>query len=192
MDVMLDLETLGKKPGCVVLSIGAVAFEPLAKDLPKPENTGLVFYQNITIFDQLLLGLVVDESTLDWWKSQSEEAKRALTTDKMNLQGSLFRLVTWFGNLPGKTKGKVWAKSPDFDCAVLEEAARRVGVNLPWEYRDKADCRTLAYVGTLSNRIAGEPPPPPYGTAHNALDDCYTQAAQVQYEMGRLSNGQAS
>jgi hypothetical protein len=29
MDVMLDLETLGTVPGCVILSIGAVAFDSM-------------------------------------------------------------------------------------------------------------------------------------------------------------------
>lgn len=191
MDIMLDLETLGTKPGCVVLSIGALAFDPLADELPKPEDGGRSFYQNLTIFDQLLLGLVVNEKTLDWWKLQDTKAKEALTTDKVTLQSGLFRLVTWLGNLPGKEKGKIWAKSPDFDCAVLEEAARRIGVNLPWTFRDKADLRTLTHVGYVSGKVAGNPPAP-IGTKHNALDDCYTQAAEVQYVIRRLRNGEAS
>lgn len=189
MDVMLDIETLGKKPGCVVLSIGALAFEPLADSLPERANTGLVFYQNITIFDQLLLGLVVDPETIEWWQGQSEEAKRALTTEKHPLAGAFFRLNTWFGNLPGKTKGKVWAKSPDFDCAVLEEAARRVGVNLPWDFRDKADVRTIGYVGDLCEAGAV---PATKGTKHNALDDCYNQAAAVQHIARGLRHGKTS
>lgn len=191
MDVMLDLETLGTKPGCVVLSIGALVFEPMANELPKPGDTGKAFYQNLTIFDQLLLGLEVEPDTLHWWRSKSEEAKQALTSDQITLAGGLFRFVTWLGNLPGKDKGKVWAKSPDFDCAVLEEAARRVGVNLPWTFRDKADLRTLTHVGYVSGKVAGNPPAPT-GTKHNALDDCFTQAAEVQYVIGRLRNGEAS
>lgn len=189
MDVMLDLETLGKKPGCVVLSIGALAFEPLADELPKPGNGQFVFYQNLTIWDQLLLGLQVDPETLDWWKVQSEEAKTALVADQITLNGGLFRFVTWLGNLPGKTKGKVWAKSPEFDCSVLEEAARRVGVNLPWDFRDKADVRTIGYVGDLCEAGAV---PATKGTKHNALDDCFNQAAAVQHIARGLRHGKTS
>lgn len=178
MDVMLDIETLGKKPGCVILAIGAIAFDPLADTLPDRNNGGFVFYQNLSVLDQLLLGLTIDRETLDWWQTQSAAAVEALTTDKITLQGGLFRLVTWLGNLPGKTKGKIWAKSPDFDCAILEEAARLIGVNLPWDFRDKADVRTIGYVGDLCEAGAV---PATKGTKHNALDDCYNQAAAVQH-----------
>jgi hypothetical protein len=187
MDIMLDLETLGTKPGCVVLSIGALAFNPLVEEVTKPENGTLVFYQNVTIFDQLLLGLTPNPQTVEWWAIQSEEAKRALTTDKITLQGALFRFGNWCSKLPGPTQGKVWANSPDFDCSIMEHCGKLVGFDVPWSFRDKCDLRTLKriaeYGGIDYDAV------PRVGTHHNALDDCYHQARVVQRIMKGLLNG---
>lgn len=59
-DVMVDLETLGRRAGCVIVSIGAVKFDP---------KTGFVdvdnsFYKAITVESAMRYGLTVDPSTL--------------------------------------------------------------------------------------------------------------------------------
>lgn len=206
MDIMLDIETLGTKPGCVILSIGALAFEPDVSPLPTQvpigtpvylpdnKNTGRVFYQNLTIWDQLLLGLEIDPKTLDWWRAQSDEAKTALTHNPITLKGGLSRLITWLANLPiqGEGRSKVWANSPDFDCAIIEHAAKLLNIIIPWTFRDKADLRTLKHVTEIMCKPPLDTPPPVRsGVHHNALDDCYYQAATVQYMIRNLRNGTA-
>lgn len=186
MDIMLDLETLGKKPGCIVLSIGAIAFDPLGDELPAPENSGRCFYQNCTIFDQLLAGFTIDPDTLDFWRSErvTVAAIDALRPDQITIEGALFRLVTWCNNLPqaGMRPRLVWAKSPEFDCSILEHTAAHFGVNLPWDFRGKADVRTMEFAAAVAYNPELPTPPKPErkGTHHNALDDCYYQAATVQ------------
>src|SRR5688572_29962905 len=72
MDVMLDLETLGTRPGCAILSIGAVAFD---------RHTGALgpeFYMVVNRKSCEAKGLTQDQSTLDWWSRQSAEAKKVL------------------------------------------------------------------------------------------------------------------
>lgn len=196
MDIMLDIETLGKKPGCVVLSIGAIAFDPLADLLPEPENSGRCFYQNLTIFDQLLAGFKIDPDTLAFWQSEkvTVAAVDALKPNQVSMESALFRLVTWCNNLPqaGMRPRLVWAKSPDFDCSILEHSAGFYGVNLPWDFRGKADVRTMEHAAALAYNPELPTPPPPIrkGTGHNALDDCFYQAAVVQGITRNLRNGQ--
>lgn len=56
MDIMVDIETLGRKPGCVILSIGCVAFD------------GKEFYVNIDPFKMKDEGVFhVDPDTSKWW-----------------------------------------------------------------------------------------------------------------------------
>ena len=71
-DVMLDLETFGTRPGCVIRSIGAIVFDPYST------QTGETFYCNVTREDQERLGLHVDPNTEAWWGRQTKDARDAL------------------------------------------------------------------------------------------------------------------
>lgn len=181
MDVMLDIETLGTEPGCVVLAIGAVVFDPVNKDAKMAS-----FCRNISLLDQLFRGLVIDPQALEWWKAQTDEAKARLIDDEnlTTLALALGNLKAWLGShakQPGDTL-MVWAKSPDFDCAILEHCAKCCGLEMPWTYRNKRDVRTATYMADLAGN-----PVPPYnvGVSHSALDDCYTQIKAVQHALGQ-------
>jgi hypothetical protein len=75
--VMIDLETLGRRAGCSILSIGAVAFDPKTKQLGK-ELYVVVNRQSCNAAE-----LHEDLETLDWWNKQSEAAKTVLTEATM-------------------------------------------------------------------------------------------------------------
>src|SRR3982751_4177087 len=55
-NVMIDLETLGRRAGCVVLSIGAVGFDG--------KTLGAEFYTVLNVRNQLDHGLHQDDDTL--------------------------------------------------------------------------------------------------------------------------------
>ncbi|WP_081742891.1 3'-5' exonuclease [Candidatus Sodalis pierantonius] len=59
-NVMLDIETLGKKAGCPILSVAAVMFEP-ATGL-----VGQIFYESIDYQAARQYGQP-EEETLLWW-----------------------------------------------------------------------------------------------------------------------------
>ena len=59
---MIDLETLDTSPNCVILSIGAVAFDP--------KGMGIVEKLELkpTIDEQTEQhGRIIDEGTINWW-----------------------------------------------------------------------------------------------------------------------------
>ena len=102
MDLMIDIETLGAKPGCKILTIGACLFDmtlPLDQDptdvtelnawkLGQSEFPDLKiqssFYCSIDKDMQEGDGynLVEEPDTSRWWRKQSEEAKEAAFAGK--------------------------------------------------------------------------------------------------------------
>jgi len=71
-DVMVDLETLGRRAGCSILSIGAVAFDA------ETGNMGPEFYMVIKMASCEKHGLHTDQDTVAWWEKQSPEAQKVL------------------------------------------------------------------------------------------------------------------
>ncbi|MEN3258642.1 3'-5' exonuclease [Sodalis endosymbiont of Spalangia cameroni] len=67
-NVMLDIETLGKKAGCPIVSVAAVMFEP------PTGRVGQTFYERIDYQAALKYG-EPEEGTLLWWQKQRDEAR---------------------------------------------------------------------------------------------------------------------
>jgi exodeoxyribonuclease VIII len=175
-NVMVDLETVGKRAGCGVLSIGAVAFDP--KTLrPGEAALGPEFYQVVRLGSCEALGLHSDPSTMEWWEGQSKEARRVLTqagAKRGNLP--LDRALKKFGDYLtqfGPRRVKVWGNGSDFDNAILYACFAAAGLPVPWEFWNSRCFRTL-------KNLPGAPKAPAFeGTAHNALADAKHQAAHA-------------
>lgn len=159
MHVMIDLETLGKRPGCKILSIGAVTFHP---------DTGVKdeFYVNVDPHTQE--GLHSDPDTVKWWKKQSRAAKDALTVDRKPLAGALQLFTSWYINCGGE---QVWGNGATFDNVILTACYEYCKLERPWRYRDDRCHRTL-----VNEFGRGLSKPLFQGVAHNALDDARFQA----------------
>lgn len=169
-NLMVDLETLGKTPGCVVLSIGAVAFD----------NSGLSqerFYEEININSSKTSGqLFTDQSTLDWWSKQSGEAKALLSrcgTGGLELDNALLKFSRFMFTECDKDL-KIWGNGASFDEPILSEAYKSIGLTPPWKYFNSRCYRTLKAFGkgiVKESDFAG--------VKHNALDDAVHQAAHA-------------
>ena len=168
--VMVDIETLGLEPGCVVLSIGAVRFG--AGEL------GDQFYRSINRESCEAAGLTVDGGTLEWWQDQSEEAREVLTGGD-DLEDVLREFVMWIDGAD-----EVWANSPSFDCEVLVAAGKAVGVPMTWEYYEERDFRTLSDL-PLAPQVDQD------GVEHNALDDAKHQAHVAAATLKRVDEAAA-
>jgi hypothetical protein len=164
-NVMLDLETLGTQPGSVVLSIGAVAFDP-------DEGIGASFYTVISVEDSLRLRLTIDASTLRWWAKQARttyvEALGSASEGAMGLNYALHALNQWleFNTQPGTMK--MWGNGADFDLTLLLACYRKAGIEAPWKFFNHRCYRTLK---ALRPDVRAE-----QSNNHNALDDARNQA----------------
>ena len=169
-NVMVDLETLGTRAGCVILSIGAVAFDP------KTHQLGDEFYKVICTENCVNAGLTIDDRTLGWWNKQKAEAKQVLMDAKdsaicIPLCDALGGFNVWLSQFPKAMDDmKVWGNGSDFDNAILANAYAAVNIHPIWKFWNNRCFRTLK---TLHPKVSS---PEMNGVVHNALADAKWQA----------------
>jgi exodeoxyribonuclease VIII len=162
---MVDIETLSTQPNAVILSIGAVIFDPYLEE-NHPEH----FYQEIdpasqpspTPFD-------VDPETVKWWEKQPRQPQGTLPIEQAIQDFDLF--------LQSRKWTYLWANSPSFDFVILRHAFRYCEIEWPQPYWLERDVRT--FCGALLPNL------PKLPVSHNALHDCQQQILKVQrgYEL---------
>lgn len=162
---MLDLETLGTRPGCVILTIGAVKFDPYSLKEPGPG-----IYMRVDADEQIAMGREVQEDTLKWWMDQAEDIREEALgeADRVSVEymyTELNRICVGVQN--------IWAQGPVFDIAILENIYRQYGWPTPWQFWQIRDSRTLF-------GVHGDPRVKGREGHHNALADCVYQAQGVQ------------
>jgi hypothetical protein len=167
-DVMLDLETLGTRPGCAILSIGAVEFDAVRGKI------GPEFYQVVNRASCRKHGLEEDADTLAWWSRQSEDARKVLAeaeTSPQGLGGALIMFAKYCEQF-GKKNLHVWGLGADFDVPIIAHCFRKLGCETPWLHYNSRCYRTLRAIGGVKAEHR-------HGIAHNALDDAKTQSLQA-------------
>lgn len=163
-DISVDIETLGTKPGSVVLSIGAVPF-----NLERVSSNGLIVAPSI--MEQLIVGLEADVNTLAWWGKQSPEAReRVRQTPTVEPLKALLMLQDLVEECC-TSDVRVWMKGPSFDGVHLAALADAVGGELPWRYWQERCVRTICDGVTEPER--GD-------VQHCAYDDALHQAKWVR------------
>ena len=168
--VMVDLETLGTRPGDAVISLGAVKFSL--------EN-GVTdrFYTSISASTCKEAGLRAQKSTLEWWEKQSPEARTAAFKGESTLEAALTKFTTWLGTPDNVV---LWGNGANFDNALLAAAYRAISMEPPWKFWNDRCYRTIASM-FLVHKIER------VGTHHNALNDAETQALRLIH-MAKTSN----
>jgi len=153
---MLDLETLGTHPGCVILSIGAVKFD----------RTGLgkTFYARVDAQSCVDAGLEIDPATVMWWLGQGEAARREVSLPGQPLDEVLEAFLAFY--TPGD---RVWGNGADFDNAILVEAFLACRLARPWAHKLNRCYRT----------VRAQYPHPGGVVAHHALEDAKAQALHL-------------
>lgn len=167
----IDLETLGTRPGSVILSIGAVMFDPTkAPD----QCLGEQFYCVVSKQSCLDAGLTVDPGTLVWWGKQSEAARKVLFEAEDSgmadtLEDALDMLT---GFLPPGVR--VWSNGANFDQPLLDVAYDRCKRKLPWDFYNSRCHRTIISLHSGEKALR-----PANSLAHNALEDAKFQAKHL-------------
>jgi hypothetical protein len=167
--LMVDLETMAVSPNAVVLSLGAVHFNPHGN------GVGDKLYFRINIDDQDVLGREVDPNTIEWWSKQDPVImEEAFSPDnRISLVDAVdqFHKFAWGCDT-------FWAHGSCFDIVILENIYRQLNKPLPWNYWQIRDTRTLFDLGF--------DPDMPKGGKHDALQDAIRQAVGVQNMYAKL------
>lgn len=172
---MIDIETLGTGSNSVILSIGAVEFDPDSDDI------GEGFHVLVNIDSCLNKGLIVSGSTLCWWMTQSEEARNIFNrqSESLHLASALLALRQY---MLGKSAIPiVWANGTDFDLAILQNAYSKVDIEQPWSYYNGRDYRTIKAMlpKKTFDKLRVKPE-----VAHDAYHDALAQARTLQNILG--------
>lgn len=170
-NVMIDLETLGTKPGCFILSIGACTFG----DGPAIERAK--FYTTIGLQSQANAGLEIDTDTLSWWVKQDTAVMREAFSGTEDIKAALISFSLWLHSL--NVTPVVWGNAASFDLKILEAAYDACGLEVPWSHRNEMCFRTLKKVFDEIDE------PTFFGDKHNALADAIHQAVWAERMLHR-------
>lgn len=161
--LMVDLETMAVTPRAVVLSLGAVHFDPYGNGYTDK------LYFRIDLDDQDKLNREIDPNTLDWWSKQDptimEEAFSP--NDRVPLAEAIDRFHKFAWGCDG-----FWSHGSAFDLIIIEDIYRQLNKNVPWQFWQMRDTRTVFDLGV--------DPDMPKGGKHDALQDAIRQAIGVQ------------
>lgn len=171
MHVMLDLETMDTATSAIVVSIGAVKFDPAHKE------PGRELHVRLSLDPQAAKGRTISPSTMVWWMKQTDSARSVFDDESafgpptMQVSEAIAELEEFCRDAEG-----VWGNGSDFDNAIIASLCKSFGLALPWKYSKNRCFRTMKSL----------PPPKTFvkpefgGERHNALDDAVYQARYLQ------------
>lgn len=179
-DCMIDLETFGTSLNAVIVSIGAVVFDPNGADsyddLMTVKDSLKPLYLSIGV-NAHQPNRIIDAKTVFWWLEQSDTARHSLTqlqSDSVPLERALDTLAIFFSRHKVR---HVWSHGVTFDLMILQHAYEQLDKKPPWHFTAMRDTRTL--FGLLSETELAEcwienP------LKHSAVSDAACQAIAVQ------------
>ena len=160
---MIDLETLHTTPRATVLTIGGVKFDPYNDIEPHSE-----FYHRLDFESQ---DRDVIDDTIAWWGRQDPKVQEEAFAEDNRIKVSDFlcRLPKWMVGVD-----VLWGHGYGFDITILEDMCRQNKKNIPWNFWQVRDSRTLL------SMCKEDPRKKMQTDLHNALADAYYQAKSVQ------------
>ena len=123
---MIDLETLSTRPDAVILTLGAIKFNPYTQDDPYDP-----LYFKVDVDAQTALGRHVMEDTINWWSTQPQEIQDEAMGegDRTSLEDTVKKINRW-----GVGIDVWWCQGPLFDFAILQNLYAQLDKPCPWQY----------------------------------------------------------
>jgi hypothetical protein len=183
--IMLDLKTWGTRPDALIISIGAVEFNP-----NKVGDFGDRFHVAVDPEDAYRYGLTIDPSTIMGWMSPDfdDARKRLLANERLDLASALEGLSEWMGK-----DAQVWGNGATFDNVILASAYKAAFMERPWSYKADMCFRTMRKISRISCEVDASVLIARHDlgkkwdyigsrdfVAHDALDDAVFQAFWLQ------------
>ena len=196
--IMIDTETLSAAPNPMIVSIGAVQFDPESFEIHK----SLYLPIDLLGYGQTQHRFDIDPGTVLWWMNQEQEARDRTFGDKVVLapysqSEGRYSLISALSVLSSFCKERqtseadvvAWSNDETADLVWLEHAYRVYGEIPPWNYRGHRCQRTIREV---SYRMGWDEEALAFaeeyrGVKHNAADDAILQARYAIYVLKRLN-----
>ena len=150
--LILDIETLSRRPNAVITEIGIIAFN----------RADFIAFDEVVLhpglFPQIEAGRHIESETLQFHRKNKTLPLKISDEDPF----TTIHLLAQF--IRKHNPQHIWIQGPDFDRPILESFFQQFGADLPWDYWRIRDSRTawnLAFPG-----VKHSPRP------HTALADC--------------------
>jgi len=173
VDVVIDLETMGKTDNAAIVALGAVALVD--------GEVNSEFYARISLASSIAAGCAMDASTVEWWMNQDAFARKEVdgSHEQQPLADALTDFSTWLTMLPwGLLQPFAWGNGPSFDCVILRNAYAALGISAPWLYYKERDVRTILDLYPEARDVVFQ------GIKHHALDDARHEARMLVKALG--------
>lgn len=190
VDIIIDIETLGTKPGCVILEIGACAVDHGTGELFT--NFSRRLDEVFTRFDAWVKDSDAQE-TLVWWMREHPDTYTAIVRrgdglyENRSAALDLKAFCDWFEDVTrDATAVRVWGNGPSFDLSILRAGIELYGFKQPWHHTWERDVRTAleqaGYERGSTSWIER-------GPRHRALNDARHEARKLYYSgaLGEVS-----
>lgn len=175
---MIDIETLSTKMNSLIVSIGAIKFNPRSEDLDIDKMDK--FYCLIDIEESKSYNFDIDENCLKWWDKQPEDIKNEILYSNINrvkIKDALLSFNTWYNS---SNVNNVWSQGINFDFPILENAYNCFNINVPWKYWSVRDSRTLCEICKIKKSTEFN------NKSHHPIYDCFRQVISVQKAFKRI------
>lgn len=161
---MIDIETLGVKPGSVITEIAIVQFDLRNGEIIKEKEL------LPDINEQQEAGMRTDWGTLVWHSMQNTGVFA------LRHEQDVIDVLRELNDFIGKNDDRffIWSNSPNFDMVMLQEMFRRCHIKTEpiWRYKQLMDFRTVVFLRRL---LRPEIDNKNIEVAHSALADCKSQ-----------------
>lgn len=171
--LMIDLETLCTGHTCVILTIGAVSFNPIGRGIIERLELKPTIEDQINLYNR-----TISEETVAWWSKQNPQAIEEAFSDnnRESFKECMQKLYKFSWN-----RSTVWSNGASFDIVACETGFKQTLTNeypnpVPWPFYTIRDTRTLWDIAGVSIRDKK------YGTktTHKAIEDAEHQVIVVQ------------
>ena len=184
---VFDIETLSKESNAVILSFACVHFSDKDKSSFQymKDNS---FFVKLDASDQFKrLKRSYQQSTIDWWKKQCENARIKSYKPSSNdviIEDGLEQFRTWTKQF-NEDRSWVWARGT-LDQLVLDSAVEQLNIEPIFHYNRWRDVRTAVdfLYGTYNGYCDVDYPgfdPFLNITKHDPVDDCLYDAMMLLY-----------
>ena len=164
---MVDLETFGTRSSTMIVQIGACYFNRETGEIG--DKFCLNVHHNTDDF-------TIDYSTIAWWLQQSEQARKSILENTIDIESAMHRLATFMQH-----GSYLWAHAT-FDLPIIQNAFEKFKIKNPVPYRGMRDIRTLMDIADHKSTSERD------GVHHNALDDAIFQVKYCVEAMNKLKH----
>lgn len=179
VDIMVDIETLGKKSNSTIFQIAAIAFDIKTGETIDTFNLVADISRNGD-------NMVVDGDTLQWWLNTDALLLKKLLTEHDNISSEnmlrqFHAWITCFENDKRKREDiYLWGNGILFDNKMIQQQLNQLrGFDYPIHYKNDRDVRTILDLASAKTGFSEKQLKAihhnPLLIAHDAIDDCKQQ-----------------